>query len=104
MTLTQNKTTTYVLVALIACLAMFVSVDAFAAGGGLNAAETEAKTIKEWGYRILGLFAAGYIIFNIVMAYLGRKGWGEVAMAVLYAAIAGAAVTLADWAWGIWGK
>lgn len=104
MTLTQNKTTTYVLVALIACLAMFVSVDAFAAGGGLNSATNEASKIKDWAYKFLGVAALGYIIFNVIMAYVGRKGWGEVFMAVVYAAIAGAAIVLGEWAWGIWGS
>lgn len=104
MTLTQNKTTTYVLFALIACLAMFVSVDAFAAGGGLDAATSQAENIKTWGYRFLGVAAFGYIIFNVVMAYVGRKGWGEVFMAVVYCAVAGAALELGKWAWGIWGS
>ncbi|BFU61214.1 TPA: conjugal transfer protein TraC [Haemophilus influenzae] len=104
MTLTQNKTATYVVFALIACLAMFVSVDAFAAGGGLNAATTEATNIKNWAYKFLGVAALGYIIFNVIMAYVGRKGWGEVFMAVVYAAIAGAAIVLGEWAWSIWGS
>ena len=104
MTLTQNKTATYVVFALIACLAMFVSVDAFAAGGGLNAATTEASNIKTWGYKFLGVAAVGYIIVNILMAYFNRKRWGEVAMAVVYAAIAGAAIVLGEWAWNIWGS
>lgn len=104
MTLTQNKTTTYVVFALIACLALFVSVDAFAAGGGLNAANSEANNIKNWAYKFLGIAAIGYIIFNVIMAYVGRKGWGEVFMAVVYAAIAGAAIVLGEWAWGIWGS
>ncbi|HHF3500194.1 conjugal transfer protein TraC [Haemophilus influenzae] len=103
MTLTQNKTATYVAFALIVCLAIFTSVNAFA-GNGLNAAETEASNIKDWGYRFLGLAAVGYIIFNVVMAYIGRKGWGEVFMAVVYCAIAGAALELGKWAWAIWGK
>ena len=38
------------------------------------------------------------------MAYVGRKGWGEVFMAVVYAAIAGAAIVLGEWAWNIWGN
>lgn len=104
MTLTQNKTATYILLALIACLAMFVSVDAFAAGGGLNAATTEATKIKEWAYKFLGVAALGYIIFNVIMAYIGRKGWGEVFMAVVYAGIAGATIVLGEWAWSIWGS
>lgn len=101
MTLTTNKANFYVVLAL-AVVAMFFSADVFA--GGLDQATTEATNIKTWGYKFLGVFAGGYIIFNVVMAFLGRKGWGEVAMAVMYAAIAGAAIALGDWAWGIWGS
>ncbi|HDR1845263.1 MULTISPECIES: conjugal transfer protein TraC [Pasteurellaceae] len=104
MTLTQNKTATYVAFALIACIALFFSIDAFAAGGGLNAATSEASKIKDWAYKFLGVAALGYIIFNVIMAYIGRKGWSEVFMAVVYAAIAGAAIVLGEWAWSIWGS
>lgn len=104
MTLTQNKTATYVVFALIACLAMCLSMDAFAAGGGLNAANTEANNIKSWAYKFLGIVAIGYIIFNVIMAYVGRKGWGEVFMAIVYAAIGGASIVLGEWAWSIWGN
>lgn len=79
-----------------------LSPDVFAAGG-LDSATSELNNIKEWGYKILGIAALGYIIFNVMMAYLGRKSWGDVAMAVVYAAIAGAALALGNWAWGIWG-
>ncbi|OOF77871.1 conjugal transfer protein TraC [Rodentibacter caecimuris] len=82
---------------------MFVSADVFAAGG-LEAANTEATKIKDWGYKFLGIAALGYIVYNVLMAYFNRKGWGEVLMAVVYAAIAGASIVLGTWAWGIWGS
>lgn len=101
MTLTQNKGSKGV--ALIAGLLMTASGGAWAAGGGLNEATSQMNNIKTWGVSFLAVLAVGYILYNIGMAYLGRKGWGEVAMAVIYAAIAGAATTLGAWALGIWG-
>ena len=101
MTLTQNKTSIYIFLTVL-IIAMFTSTDVLASG--LDTATSEATKIKEWGYKFLGVAALGYIIFNVVMAYLGRKGWGEVAMAVIYAAIAGAAIVLGEWAWGLWGS
>lgn len=103
MILTQ-KQANFLIIAALAVLSMFISADVFAAGGGLNAATTEASNIKNWAYKFLGVAALGYIIFNVIMAYVGRKGWGEVFMAVVYAAIAGGAIALGEWAWGIWGN
>lgn len=103
MTLTKKQANFFIIAAL-AALCMFVSADVFAAGGGLNAATTEANNIKNWAYKFLGIAALGYIIFNVIMAYAGRKGWGEVFMAVVYAAVAGATIVLGEWAWGIWGS
>lgn len=101
--MTLTKTQTYLTYLLVACLSL-VSIDAFAAGGGLQAASTQAEQIKTWAYSFLGIAAVGYIIFNVLMAYLGRKGWGDVAMAVVYAAIAGGSLAVGVWAWGIWGS
>lgn len=101
--MTLTKTQTYLAYLFVACLSL-VSIDAFAAGGGLQAASTQAEQIKTWAYSFLGIAAVGYIIFNVLMAYLGRKSWGDVAMAVVYAAIAGACLVLGSWAWSIWGS
>ncbi|OOS02501.1 hypothetical protein B0188_08655 [[Haemophilus] felis] len=79
---------------------MFVSPDVLAAGG-LDSGVQATSEFKSIGYKWLAILSTGYIIFNVVMAYLGRKGWGDVAMAVMYCAIAGGAVALGDYAWGI---
>ncbi|MBI0006997.1 conjugal transfer protein TraC [Gilliamella sp. W8126] len=70
--------------------------------GGLDSGIQATTDFKASGYKWLAVVASGYIIFNIAMAYLGRKGWGDVAMAVLYCAIAGGAVALGIYAWSIW--
>ena len=99
MTLTRNKIT-FLAILMIALLSMFVSPDVLAAGG-LEAGVTATGELKSTAYKWLAIVATGYIIFNVVMAYLGRKGWGDVAMAVMYCAIAGGAIALGDYAWSI---
>ena len=86
---------------LITMLSVFFMPEAFSAG--LDAGIQATSDLKSSAYKWLGVMASGYIIFNILMAYLGRKGWGDVAMSVLYCAIAGGAVLLGIYAWGIWG-
>lgn len=95
--ISKNKISIFYLVAL---LSMFIP-DAFAAGG-LDSGIQATSDLKTSGYKWLAVVATGYIIFNIVMAYIGRKGWGDVAMSVLYCAIAGGAIALGIYAWSIW--
>lgn len=87
---------------LITMLSVFFMPEAFCAGG-LDAGIQATSDLKSSAYKWLGVMAGGYIIFNILMAYLGRKGWGDVAMSVLYCAIAGGAILLGSYAWTIWG-
>jgi hypothetical protein len=84
---------------LIILLAMFIP-EVFAAGG-LDAGIQATSDLKMSGYKWLAIVATGYIIFNVVMAYIGRKGWGDVVMAVMYCAIAGGALALGSYAWSI---
>lgn len=99
MTLTQNKITFFTIL-MIVLLSMFISPDVLAAGG-LDAGVAATSELKTKAYKWLAVLATGYIIFNVVMAYLSRKSWGDVAMAVMYCAIAGGAIALGDYAWGI---
>lgn len=94
----KNKISIFYLIAL---LSMFFVPEAFA-GGGLDSGIQATSDLKSSAYKWLAIVATGYIIFNIVMAYIGRKGWGDVAMAVIYCAIAGGALALGIYAWGIW--
>ncbi|WP_439295214.1 TrbC/VirB2 family protein [Lonepinella sp. BR2882] len=97
MTLTQNKLTwAFCLIAMLGCL---FAPDALA--GGLDAGITATSDLKSSAYKWLAVIAGGYIIWNVIMAYLGRKGWGDVAMAVLYSAIAGGTIALGEYAWGL---
>lgn len=75
MTLTQNKMT-FIAILMVALFSMFVSPDVFAAGG-LDAGISATTELKSSAYKWLAVIATGYIIFNVVMAYLGRKGWAD---------------------------
>lgn len=82
------------------CSLMFAS-PAFA---GLQKANTALDEIKTWAYAILGIGIFLYIMYHIIMALLNKGQWSDVLMAVVYSAIAGAAIALGEWAWSIWGS
>lgn len=90
----------FIITSLALSLFLFFSPDVLAAGG-LDAGITATSELKAKAYKWLAIVATGYILFNVVMAYLGRKGWGDVAMAVMYCAIAGGALALGTYAWSI---
>lgn len=89
------------LLPMIAICTLAFSDPAFA---GLQKANTELEKIKTWAYGILGLGIFLYIMYHIVMALLNKGQWSDVVMAVVYSAIAGAALVLGDWAWSVWGS
>jgi len=71
---------------------------------GLQKANTALEEIKTWAYAILGIGIFCYIMYHIVMALINKGSWSDVMMAVVYSAIAGGAIALGEWAWGIWGS
>lgn len=81
-------------------LVAFPSI-AMAAGlqGGIDDATSAAKTIVNGAMTIAGVVAIIYILWKAIQLWQGRCDWGEFGMAIGYVAIAGGAVTLANWAW-----
>lgn len=100
-TIQKNKPFSNIVLAFVA---MFFTSLAFAQTGGLDQATTTVDEIKTWAYGFLGVGVFCYIIYNVIMALLDRKQWSEVLMAVVYTALAGAALVVTDWAWGLWGS
>lgn len=94
------KAARYVLAMFAMCFVNF----AFAAGGGLAAATTQATTIKTWAYGFLGVCVFIYLIYLVIMALLDKRQWSDVAVGVGYVAIAGAIIVLGEWAWSVWGS
>ncbi len=77
---------------------------AFAAGGGLNSATTEATSIRVWLYGFLGVCAIIYLLYLVLMVLMERKQWGDVGVGVATVAVAGGSIALGEWAWSIWGS
>ena len=85
-------------------LALCFSQIALASGklsGGLNEAQSNLTLIKTWGISIAGVGAVVYLLWKAIEAWRGRGDWGDFGMAVVHVALAGAAATLAAWAFGV---
>ena len=83
-------------------LALLFSHPAFAdLQGGLSTAKSNLDTIKTWLMTAAGVAAVIYLLYKAVQAWQGRCEWGEFGMAVFYVALAGGAVTIANWAFSL---
>ena len=85
-------------------LAFFFTQYALASGklaGGLNEAQSNLTAIKTWGITIAGVGAIVYLLWKGIETWRGRGDWGDFGMAVVHVALAGAAATLAGWAFGV---
>ena len=85
----------------LATIAMLALPSVATAGlqGGLNTVKTQVETIKNAALTIGGIAAIIYLLWKAVQAWQGRCDWGEFGMSVAYVALAGAAATIAGWAW-----
>lgn len=93
---------THLGVALTLVFAVFTFMEpALANGleGGIKTATTAATKIKDAMILIGGIVAIIYLLYKAVQLWQGRADWGEFGMSVGYVAVAGAAATLAGWAW-----
>lgn len=69
-----------------------------AAGGGLDSATNAITNLKTWLFPFVGMCALVYMLYCILMAFMERKSWGDVGMALGYCALAGGAVAGGTWA------
>lgn len=72
-----------------------------AEGGGLEKGTNALSTIKTWAYSFVGVMALCYILYNVCMALLERKSWGDVGMSIAYASIAGGCILAGEFALNI---
>lgn len=93
-----NSITSYIITIFIA---IFSISTAYA--GGLDEGTTVLTNLKVWGYTFIGVGATCYVIYTIAMALMERKQWSDVAMAIVYCAIAGGSVLAAEYARSVWG-
>ena len=88
-----------------AFLLMLVSVfmsNAALAAGGLDTGTSALNDLKSWLFTAVGVMALIYLLYCCAMAFMERKSWGEVGMALVYCALAGGAVVGGTWALGLW--
>ncbi|HCX5125583.1 TPA: conjugal transfer protein [Escherichia coli] len=80
-------------------LAFFLSLTASVAyAGGLDTATTTMTEIKTWAFGFGGVCALCYLIYNIIMAFMEKKSWSDVGMALIYCSLAGGALYAGNWA------
>ncbi|MGR2997562.1 TrbC/VirB2 family protein [Vibrio vulnificus] len=78
----------------------FASQDVMAAGG-LDKATNTAQEIQSWMYIITGVACTANISYLCVMAKLGKKQWNDVIMSIGQTALAGGAISIATWSYGL---
>lgn len=78
-------------------LGIFSSIS-LAAGGGLASATSWATELKSWLFIFTGIAALIYMLYSMLMAFMERKTWGDVGMALVYCSLAGGAVVGGTWA------
>jgi hypothetical protein len=79
-------------------------VDPAYALGGLDEAKTIADDIKTGLYALVGVVALIYLIYLAAMAFTEKKTWSDFGWGVVHISIAGAALALGTWAWGLFGS
>ncbi|HFH5621793.1 conjugal transfer protein [Escherichia coli] len=80
-------------------LAFFLSLTASVAyAGGLESGTTALTELKTWAFTICGICAVGYLIYCIIMAFMEKKSWSDVGMALVYCTLAGGALVGGNWA------
>lgn len=87
-----------------AAFLMMVPVLGYAqAGGGLAAGVDALDGFRLAAYGALAVFVLLYMLYKVLMAFLQKETWGDVAQGLLYCAIAGGIMVAADYAWSVWG-
>lgn len=89
-----------VMVVLLALTALG-SVEAFAANGGLQKAQTATDEIKTMIYAIVGSASGLYLLYIGIMAKMGKQSWSDFFMGMFQVAIVGASLVLGTYFWGL---
>lgn len=75
-----------------------ITIHGFVFAGGLDSGTSALNEIKTWLYGFVGVMALCYILYNVCMALMERKSWGDVGMSIAYAAIAGGCLLAGEFA------
>lgn len=66
--------------------------------GGLDTATNTMIELKTWAFSFGGVCALCYLIYNVIMAFMEKKSWSDVGMALVYCSLAGGALYAGNWA------
>lgn len=80
---------------------LFISMGVFA--GGLDAGTDALTTLKVWIFAILGIAALIYLAYSIIWAFMDKKSWNDVGVALLQVCCAGGALAGGNWALSLLG-
>lgn len=87
---------------LLALLALFFPM--VASAQGLDAASSALDEFRVWAYGFLAIVVLVYILYKVMMAFLEKQSWGDVAVGLGYVALAGGIIVAAEFMWAIWGS
>ncbi|TNV16109.1 conjugal transfer protein [Buttiauxella sp. B2] len=68
-----------------------------ALAGGLDAGTSALTDLKTWIFIILGLAALVYLAYVIIWAFMEKKSWNDVGVALLQVICAGGALAAGNW-------
>ncbi|CAO94849.1 hypothetical protein [Erwinia tasmaniensis] len=78
------------------CLSLlFISMGVLA--GGLDSGTDALTNIKTWIFAILGIAALIYLAYCIIWAFMEKKSWSDVGVALLQVICAGGALVAGNW-------
>lgn len=75
---------------------LFISMGVLA--GGLDSGTDALTNIKTWIFIILGIAALIYLAYCIIWAFMEKKSWNDVGVALLQVICAGGALAGGNWA------
>lgn len=74
---------------------LFMSMGVLA--GGLDSGTDALMNLKTWIFAILGISALIYLAYCIIWAFMDKKTWNDVGVALLQVICAGGALTAGAW-------
>lgn len=83
-------------------LFVFIFLSNVIYAAGLDSGTEVATNFRKWFYSLLGIGAGIYMIYLIIMAKANKKTWSDVGMGFVHCAVAGGAITGADFMFNIW--
>ncbi|GIU48878.1 hypothetical protein TUM4438_31260 [Shewanella sairae] len=84
-----------------ATMLLLILTGSAVAAGGLDPLINETEKAKDKLYQFLGVAAFVYLMYNVIMAKIGKQDWSDVFMALAKVAGAGGILAAGTFAWGM---